>query len=192
MFEWLAVPDCLPRHEVDIVYVPAYGLVWNKSRLTAINTACVKAAVCQAGKKSKVVFSCAYPILEDLEGNARKSLAIASGLDENRIILFKDIGNSYEEVLKLLEIYGNLEAKNILIVAERFHLPRVISSLRLMKPDVQLYWLSISAPFEIAREPSVIKSVRMGFKILWILWNVLLYPLTPYFLKSAKPASSHR
>lgn len=182
--EWLTVPDHLPAGEVDIVYAPSYGLTWDRSRLTAINAACVKVALRQANNNTKVILSCAYPVLAEQEARLKKELALTSGLAEDRLLLIKGSSNSYQEILKLLEISNlRVNINSILIVAEKFHLPRLIAALRWLAPNRLIYWRSVSARFEVAREPSVIKSIRAGYKTLWILWNILLYPLTPYLIK---------
>jgi uncharacterized SAM-binding protein YcdF (DUF218 family) len=117
-------------------------------------------------------------------------LAIASGILYENIHLLENVTDTYDETKKAELILKKIKGHSIILTADLYHMPRLVRAMKALLPSgITLHKKHIHCPandYEMAAEPSIIKSLRAGFKDLWILWNLLLYCATPLILKMAK------
>jgi hypothetical protein len=158
-----------------IIFCPAYCLKMNGKKLTRMNYDCTikSLELAQANPEVSVVFSTAY--VEYWREEARQKLLIASkmNIDKNRIKIIPAVTDTYTEI-KALEKLINLESVIIHAVLDYYHAPRALKTLHYHFPNTEIIDHKIKCKkYMRTLEPSYIKSIRTGNKVLWILWNQL-------------------
>src|SRR3989344_4838058 len=193
----LRLPDRLPLdRSADALYVPGLCLTHDKRRLTATNVACMKRAASLVvgpyrtgpSKAECLIFSGCYngePLKHELA--LRRKLAEECGIKKEIIVEIRGIKDTKDELKKLSQVLRVLGARSVLFVTDEYHMPRLVRWARLLMPGVKIFHVSVqSIVYEFAWEPEWYKVTRSGIRPLWILWNVLLYFLTPFFVKGDK------
>lgn len=187
--DWLRSRDMRPAM-ADAVYTPSYCLAEKESRLTEINQRCTKKAVDQVWlrRARHLILSCAYPEHQEEEFAYKEAMLIGlladNRLGTEQIHFLEGIRNSVEEAEKLAEILRQINAHSLIVVAERWHLPRVLYALRRTNPRVYLFPIAVvTKKWEVPREPSRIKRLRAIHQPLWIAWNVAGYLAVPFLVK---------
>ena len=183
---FLSVPDNLPKGSVDIIYCPSYNMVWNCSRLTALTRACVMTALQYKDCSVQFIFSNAYVDYCRKEADFKSALLQEFGVELGRVSYLYNVSDTYEEIREALSTLKGLRAQSVLIIAEHYHMPRLLRAWGKMAPELEVYWRSVKEKYEITREPSLIKSVRMGYKSLWVIWNLLMILFTPILIYRAQ------
>lgn len=181
--------DSVPNH-ADAIFVPSYCLKRGGSRLTKLSELCVNEAILlvSAGKADHIIFSNAYKFWRK-EAGIKRTLAIEGGVNPENIHLLEEVTDTYDEAKKAGLVLEKIGGHTMILAAELYHMPRLIRAMTALLPGVTLYEKHIycsSSDYEMAAEPSIIKSVRAGFRDLWILWNLLLYCATPLILKRVR------
>lgn len=181
MFGW-RVPDRLPEVP-GVAFVPSYCLKTKNSILTEMSrlTASKAIRLYKERRVKHIIFSTAYKNLGEIEAKMKFWMAKLGGIDTDDISILHEITNSYDETEQALEIVECLRLP-VVIIGEEWHLPRVVQAFKWALPEENIYHVSVRCPFERAREPSLIKSIRAGNKILWIAWQLFFYILTPIFM----------
>ena len=178
----LRLADRLPCNwSVDAIYVPGFCLTYNKQRLTALNKACMQEAIrqMQGGAKYFIFSGCYSGKVLERELTLRRELAGKAGFGGDTIQEISGITSTYNEITKLAPMLNTLNVKSLLLVSDKYHIPRLVRLARLRLPAVEIFHVSVQPPaYEFAWEPNLIKTIRSGIKPLWILWNVLLYIAT--------------
>lgn len=171
----LALPD-IP---LDAIFCHSYCLTTDRSRLTTMTTGCVEKTLGIAKRRNipLVLFSNAYDTWA-IEARFKDEMATRSGVDISRVCHLSDITNTYDEIRKLKGVLLLAGGRRVAIVADRDHMPRILYAIRLLLPEVQAHPVSVRCKkFERSLEPSRIKSIRLGHRSLWVLWNILGYIL---------------
>src|SRR3989344_3509856 len=164
-----------------VVYCPAYGLTKDGSRLTSMNQDCTEAAIREilAGRADHIIFSTAYPKIWATEARLKTEMAKKEGVSSFTII--PEVTNTYTETQEALKIIKKLGSPTLIVVAEKYHIKRVVKIFHQALPEISIIPIPVLCKhFEQALEPSLIKSMRAGYKPLWILWNYFFYLLTPF------------
>jgi len=187
----LRLRDHLPEdRSVDAVYAPGHCLTYDKQRLTAMNAACLEAAIRQMreGRAKCLVFSACYSgqvLARELA--LRRQMAVEGGLSGEAVREISGIVDTRDELAKLAFVLKALGAKSVLLVSDEYHLPRLVRWARLLLPGIRIFHMSVRPRvYEFTWEPSLVKTIRAGVKPLWILWNVLFYLGTPLVLRKHK------
>jgi uncharacterized SAM-binding protein YcdF (DUF218 family) len=170
-----------------VVFVPSYCLTRNQLSLTVMNKEAMEyAAPIVIRENAEIIISTAYEVWNK-EAELRIDLLEKLGLSKKQIRVVGGVTNSYGEIQKAKDIILKNNFEKIIIVAEKWHSPRVLKIFQILFPNLGIRLQSFqTSKFEMTYEPSIIKSLRIGWKITWILWNKLLEPFTPLMLKCAK------
>lgn len=181
----LLIADSLPRDAIDAIYVPGLGLTYDKNRLTTLNRVCMEEAVKLTTGKTKLIISGCYDgeIMEK-ELAWRLEIAEKSGISDDSIEKIEGIVNTEDELSKLAKVLCRIGVKNVLLISDEYHMPRLVRWSKLRLVDVEIFNKSVRpSSYDFVYEPNLIKVIRSGIKPLWILWNVLLYFATPIFIR---------
>jgi uncharacterized SAM-binding protein YcdF (DUF218 family) len=153
-------------------YIPSYCLTHDKSRLTSISKKSIEVGL--KTKASHYIISTAYDSWEK-EAELKIDLLESGGVDKKDITIIKGVRNSFDEAVELKKIIASKDIHSLYVVAEKWHLPRCKILLQRQLPDIKIIGYPFKADsFECAYEPGTfgIKTLRSGFKPLWILWNI--------------------
>lgn len=182
------IPDQIPQKS-DAICCPSYGLYWNKTRLTEQGRSCVirLARLYNQGRAPLAIFSNAYEEYWRVEAKIKNRLAVDLGIPERAIVHLEAMNNTYDEASYTRTVMRQRSAKSLILVADRWHMKRALDAFRRTIPEAKIYPASVRPDYyEVAREPSLIKSIRSGFKVLWILWNIIFFYLNPLLIKITK------
>ena len=136
----------------------------------------------RAGAKQLVFSGCYGGEALERELALRRELANSGGIKNVKEIT--GVVNTNDELTKLALVLNAIDAKNVLLVSDEYHMPRLVRWAQLRLPGIDIFHMSIRpSAYEFNWEPSLIKVIRSGIKPLWILWNVLLYMATPLLLR---------
>src|SRR3989344_4048064 len=174
------------------VYVPSLCLTQDGSRLTAMNeTATRKAAeLVQDGQATHLIFSTAYDTWER-EAELRKHIAVSLGVRPSAIHIIPSATTTYDETAQLARLMNTLGIKSLILVTDKWHIPRASLAIRITIPEVQLEKVPITTPrYERTYHPAgiipQIKSIRDGSMPFWILFNLFFFLLTPIMMRRQK------
>lgn len=188
--KWL-VPDNLPD-KADAICCLSYGLSWNKTRLTEQGLCCVlrafelyKLMIYKRRYAPIVILSNAYDEYWKKESELKNYLAIETMVPIGIIFHLVAVHHTYDEASQIKNILKQINAESLILVADRWHMKRALDAFRVLMPEIKIYPASVKPTYyEMAREPSLIKSIRSRFETLWIAWNILFFYLNPLFLKN--------
>lgn len=159
------------------VFVPSYCVQHrNPELLTTMSKIAAYTAVDVAKDKNVqyLVFSTAYDTWQK-EAELKINIAKKAGVDEKVIKIIPAITSTATETSALKQILGD-EVDRLIVVADKFHAPRLELHLKHLFPSLEINMRTFSTSrYETMMEPSLIKRLRSGNKILWILWNYLIY-----------------
>lgn len=185
----LRLADRLPEDgKIDAVYIAGMGLTYNKQRLTVLNMACLEEAInwMHNGAKNLIFAGCYGGVVMERELSLRRGLATDQGVSEDAIHEIRGIVDTKDELSKCASKLNELDAKNVLLISDVYHMPRFCRWARLIMPDVEIFNKSVRpSAYEFVWEESLFKTLWTGIKPLWILWNVLLYYATPIFVRKS-------
>lgn len=182
------------KEKKTIIYVPSYCLsYYNSSGLTDMSFQMTKEAIEMARKivlsrKDVIlIFSTAYTDLWKKEAEIKKKMALNVGLDDDFVIIIPEVTDSYDEAMQIWGIVKNCLLNSagdpyFIVVAEKWHAPRAVKSLRLSGIEVNEV-RRVKTKIERALEPSWIKSIRSSNKVLYVLWQWIFYIVTPWMMK---------
>lgn len=182
--DWMRSRDMRPAR-ADAVYAPSYCLAEKESRLTEINQRCTEKAVNQIWlrRAGHLILSCAYPEYHQEEFAYKEAMLIDlladHRLETEQIHFLEGVRNTLDEASRLADILQKINAHSLIVVAERWHLPRVLFFLRKTNPKVYLFPMAVAGPYEVPREPSWIKRLRAAHQPLWVVWNIAGYLAVP-------------
>ncbi|MBU6431252.1 MAG: YdcF family protein [Patescibacteria group bacterium] len=132
-----------------------------------------------------LIFSSAYPDLWKKEAEIKKKMALDAGIKDDSIIIIPGVTDSYDEVRQIRMIVRNCFLNHntpyFILVAEKWHTPRVVNALCLSGVGVNEVF-PVETKIERALEPSWIKSIRSANVIPYVLWQWLFYLITPYMV----------
>ncbi len=172
-------PSSLPSIPIDAVFCHSYNLTTDRSRLTFMSTGCVTTALAVATERGipLIIFSNAYDTWL-AEARLKNDMARTAGVDPARVRHLERVFDTYDEIRNLGAIISATGGRRIAVVADRDHMPRILYATRLLLHGVAVHPISVRCTrFERTLEPSWVKSVRLGHRGLWILWNVAGYAL---------------
>jgi len=164
---------------IDVVFCHSYCLAEDGLRLTSMSQGCVEETIRIAKEHNipLVVFSNAYETWAE-EARHKDKMARQAGLDSGRIRHVPSITNTYDEIRKLKDLLSSKRGLRIAMVADEDHIPRIRYAMRLFWPDAEVISVPVRcARFERSLEPSLVKSIRLGHRSLWVLWNIVGYVL---------------
>lgn len=167
----------------------SYCMTWNKEELAPPTQAVVEEAIRmkqEIGDKVKLVLSNAYPDLSEEEKAMKEAMLREAEIALNDVT-FIEINNTYDEIEGINRVLEGVQKKVFMVIADQYHMPRSLQAIQAgMDGDAEIYWKSVAPKnYKITREifPNAsakekvigaIKSIRLGFKSLWIIWNRLL------------------
>lgn len=170
------------------VYVPSLCLTLDGTRLTAMNEAVTKEAakLVKEGRAAHLIFSTAYEVWKR-EAELSIKMALSVGVPENITSIIPNVTTTYDETARLKEVVTELNVKSIILVTEKWHMPRASLAIRIAIPEVRLEKISITTPrYESTCHPPTIirkiKSIRDGSRPFWILFNLFFFVITPLFM----------
>jgi len=172
------------------VFVPAYcckydsGGVVRVKGLTEMSrqSVLVTAELVKKGHAKYVILSTAYSWWHD-EAEMKMELLSRFGIDPNIVRIIPKVHNTYDETAGARQFIDELSINTIIVVADKWHEPRATQTFRSLFPTLTILGSAFETPrYQMTMEESFIKSVRAGWKPLWIVWNVLFSVLTPLFV----------
>lgn len=182
----LIVYDNLPPGEVDAIFCPSYCLTRNGMDLTIMNRCCILRVTDMVSRYNnpRVIFSNAYEEFSEKEIELRKKILEQFRVDMKNVWLIAPVVSTYDEVNQLRLAVKSFRIRSLLVVAEAYHMKRVLAVIRHFIPEVEVFWTSVECPkFEATAEPSNIKSFRISNETLWIVWNVICNLASPVLLR---------
>lgn len=187
---FLCVEDNLPISRVDAIFCPSYCLAKNHYRLTEMNKACVEkvAYFLRRNLGTIAIFSNAYPGLFEAEISFRKTILLEwACMGGKEFHWVGPVSSTYDEVNQLKQVIDSSKIRSLLVVAETYHMKRVLATLQYYMPEVSLNWVSVDClKFEATAEPSRLKSFRISYGSLWAIWNILGNLAAPLLLRKNK------
>lgn len=176
--------DYFPSEEfADAVYIPGFCLTYSQKKLTDLNVKAMEAAIAKVARfrANHIIYSGCYdgePMRKELL--LRGLLVSDLNIDDERIHEIKGIVNTKHELNILKRVIEEIGAKSVLLVSDKWHLPRLVRWAKSLMPKKTIYYISVSPrKYEFAWEPNILKVIRSGIKPLWILWNWALWILSP-------------
>ncbi|MBI5458049.1 YdcF family protein [Candidatus Kaiserbacteria bacterium] len=169
-------------HKAKAAFVPAYGLRndgWLHARLVrpvrlvaqSVESVRQAAQLLNDSKVEHIILSTCYDSWE-MEAELKKALLASLGVDLTRVSVIPAVVNTKTEVEAAGRIIHEFAIEKITIVADKWHLPRVHEVFRMWFPGVGIEGHSFTTPrFEVVYEPLLIKRIRGGNALLWVLWN---------------------
>jgi uncharacterized SAM-binding protein YcdF (DUF218 family) len=160
-------------------------------RLTAMTEESVMAAIrlMKERQAHHIFLSLAYNVWQE-EGALKRKLLYKNGISPSQIENVAPINGSFDEIEKTRALVERHDITHLIIAAEEWHAPRAEMIAKAMFPDIQISVVPFKTSFfERTYEPHPvkllgwIKSVRAGYKPLWIAWNVSMFLLTPLMLR---------
>lgn len=178
--------------EATAVYVPSLCLTLDGLRLTAMNEAVTRKAakLVRDGYAAHLIFSTAYDTWER-EAELRKRVAAAFGIKDSAISIIPNATTTYDESAMLMEVINRLGVTALILVTDKWHMPRAALAIRIAIPKVRLEKVSVTTPrYERTHHPAgiipKIKSIRDGSMIFWILFNLFFFVITPLMMRREK------
>lgn len=174
----------------DALYVPGFCLTLDRKRLTNQNSMCMTEAIrhMNDGRAKYLIFSGCYSG-KDMERELflRRRMSAQGGVSTSAIREIAGILDTRDELVKLRNVLDALGAKSVMFVSDEWHMPRLVRWARILLPNMNIYHKSIRpARYEFTSDPGiagVVKTIRVRFKLLWVLWNMIFYYATPLLVK---------
>ena len=185
IFRWMLVPDKLPENKAMMIFCHTYGTTPGFKKLTAVGQAAMEKAIELIVKgKSHLLILPVGSYGEDEEKEIKLNLAQKAGIAD-KIFFLRGVTSTYDEVAA---IGSSFIGGNILVVADRYHMRRSLQIFRACLPGTKLYNASsVCLKYDEPAVPpslfSFIQSRQIRSKFVSILWNNLLYLLTPILVK---------
>ena len=93
--------------------------------------------------------------------------------------------NTYNEIRRLRSAMCAEGVHRLIVVAERWHAPRVMLGINLMMPGVAAEQATFAARrYELQAVVPWVKQFMTASRVIWIPYNAVLYCLTPLFALS--------
>lgn len=176
---------------VAAVFSPSYGVLSDTGTLTSMSAVATLQAANEHKKhvpEAPLIMSYAYEEMMELEKRQKIALVEGLGADTAKV---KDLwlgnqANSVYEAYLLVRLLDELNAETVCVVGEYSHLPRVLTSIFIMKPETSIH----AVYFTGKPEPHWSIPKWKGYtnsRLLWGLWNLVTYigtkTLTARFLE---------
>lgn len=176
---------------VKALFVHSYCLAESGQRLTVMSLESVTKAAEQwlAGDIDYVILAAAYHVWAK-EADLKKGILKEFGVDMNKVIVIPRITSTYDEIEGVRQIVTRLGITELEVIADKWHAPRSRLVFQKKFPNLTVIMKPFTpTTYERALEPhrikilGWIKSFRIGYAPTWILWNMLLWFLTPVILR---------
>ena len=176
--KWLRVPDAPMPSSVDAIYCASYSMRHDLSGMTAMGQACFARALTlmQEHRALLLIASAGNRFGWERETQVKRYLAAQSriGIDQLRII--PAVTSTIQETKFTLELLAERQARSMIVVAERYHMPRALRAFVIRAPELNLYPLSVPCPaYDVPLELSGLHQLRASYPLFWIAWNVYFY-----------------
>lgn len=162
--------------EVKAVFVPSYCLQQNGILLTAMSEEATRRG-CDAALAEKaniLIFSTAYNTWKK-EFALKKSIAVSMGVAGDIITPIGEVISTFDETTKLGRLLEGKLVATVIVVADKWHVPRLKRLLNQRLPGYKIVMYSFSTPrYDTMLEPSFVKRFRSSNGFLWALWNIML------------------
>lgn len=123
------------------------------------------------GQASHIIFSTAYSCWKK-EAELKKEIAFKKGIKPDKIKVIEGVRHTFDEVKGLKNILNSMGAGKLIVIVEKYHIPRVKRMLKKKFPEIELDFRIFQTKYERTMEPSWVKAHR-GSIITWWLWNFL-------------------
>ena len=182
------------------IYVPSYCLSYgDPNRLTDMSLQTMMKGIevmkeeIIRGNKPLLIISTSRPILWEKEAELKKKMVLEAGLGLNDLIIIPAMEDSFDEAERIKEIISDHNGV-LIVVAERWHAPRVASSLKMaLPPAVTIKVVKVKAKIERHLDTSWLRSFLCSSTTLnYILWQWffgLIGPLMSRRQKKKRPAT---
>ena len=174
------------------VYVPSLCLTHDGSRLTAMNETATRQAakLVRDGQATHLIFSTAYDTWKR-EAELKKDIAVSLDVKPSAIHIIPSATTTYNETAQLAKLINTLGINSLILVTDKWHMPRASLAIRIVVPKVQLEKVSITTPYyERTHHPAgiipQIKSIRDSSMPFWILFNLFFFIITPIMMRRQK------
>lgn len=178
------------------VFVPAYCLRRNELSLTAMSEQATRIAaqLVKENAASHIILSTAYKtwymeksLKIEVLGKCNPQYNLEGNPLRKAIRVIPQVTDNYDEAQKTKAVLEELGAARLIVVADKWHLPRALKAFKAFLPEISVIGFHFTTPkYEMTLEPSRIKSIRAGYAPLWILWNIAFDILTPLMLRWQK------
>ncbi len=191
----LCVKDRCPpttdgRWVVGATYVPGLCLERTRTALCGMNVNCMIRAASQMHEGiARFIYSGCYGGEEMMkELHLRHAIATGWRVPENKIWEIHGITDTRDELMKLLAVLKGAGVTSVLLVSDEYHMPRLVRWAKILLPGIEVYHISVHTEryrrtWESTGLMGWVKSVRAGFRPLWIGWNLTMNLATPILLR---------
>jgi len=123
---------------------------------------------------SDIIFSTAYSCWKK-EAEMKKIMAIDAGISPEKIYFIEGVRHTFDEIKGLNKILNLLGVKKLIVIVEKYHIPRVRRMLKKKFPEIQFDFRIFQTRYERTLEPCknpvrFLKEHR-GSLFTWWLWN---------------------
>ena len=130
-------------------------------------------AICK-GEAQNIIFSTAYSCWKK-EAEMKKEVAIKNSVSPEKIHFIEGVRHTFDEIKGVKKILNLLGVKKLIVVVEKYHIPRVRRMLKKNFPEIQFEFRIFKTKYERTLEPCknpvrFLKEHR-GSLFTWWLWN---------------------
>ena len=175
------------------IYVPSYCLAECGSRLTEMSLQTTKEGISIATKtlsegkiKPILILSTSRPVLWKKEAEIKKVMILEAGLSLDDVIIIPNMMDSFEEAEKIKKIISDgSDVVNLVVVAEKWHAPRVFTSLKMMLPiSLFIELVKVNSKIERHLDTTRLRSwLCSSTKFNYILWQLFFGLIGPLMMR---------
>jgi hypothetical protein len=184
--KWLTVPDKVPNESVDIIFCHTYDIRKDKKELTDMCARCFNRGIELLNEGvAGILITSVEKHGAKLEKMYKRMRAEKTSIPKGKFrLLPKPITTTYDEVRQIKKIMADTGGESLLVVADKYHMKRVLDTFHRLMPDVEIYNISTETQrYEPHFHPNPLRLWHVGHKPTWILHNAIFYFLTPFFVK---------
>ncbi|MBN2421113.1 YdcF family protein [Candidatus Woesearchaeota archaeon] len=186
-FNFIPSKRKLVSKNIDAIFVPALCTSWNGKRLSKLCEQSVIVASKFAKKhKTKLILSNSNLNLGKLEKKYKQSVLRKINFKQAAIYIMPEekVTNTYDEIERLCELNKKKNFRTILVVGEKWHMPRIMFALKKKMHDVEFFALFFEAKnYEPINTKPSLKGLFAASKPSWIVYNAVSYFLAPFLVK---------
>lgn len=130
-----------------------------------------------AREASHIIFSTAYRCWEK-EAELKKIMAFERGIMPDKIKVIEGVRHTFDEVKGLKNALNSTGAGKLIVIVEKYHIPRVKRMFKKKFPEIELDFRIFQTKYERTFEPCkgfIIRWIKChrGSHFTWWLWNFL-------------------
>lgn len=173
-----------------IIYVPSYCLAACGSRLTEMSLQTTKEGIRIAktllgGGRIKpiLILSTSRPVLWRKEAELKEAMVLAAGLSMKYVTIIPEMMDSFDEAEKIKKIIPG--GASLVVVAEKWHAPRVFASLKMVLPShLFIELVKVNTKIERHLDTTRLRSwLCSSSKFNYILWQLFFGLIGPLMMR---------